>query len=86
MNTINGFPYVLMQDMPGQVADVFVSDTFPVAFGDFLRGYTIVDRTGMNVVRDEFTMKRKAIIEFTLNRWNYGQVVLPEAITLLKIQ
>ena len=82
MNTINGFPYVLMQDMP-DISDG--AGAFPVAFGDFLRGYTIVDRTGMNVVRDEFTMKRKAIIEFTLNRWNYGQVVLPEAITLLKI-
>ena len=84
-NTINGFPYVVMQDMPGQVADEFVAGTFPIAFGDFQRGYTIVDRTGMNIVRDEFTLKRKAIIEFTLNRWNYGQVILPEAITLLKI-
>ena len=84
MNTINGFPYVIMQDMPSPTdVGVFATGEFPVAFGDFQRGYTIVDRTGMNIVRDEFTMKRKAIIEFTLNRWNYGQVILPEAIKLL---
>jgi len=83
MNTINGFPYVIMQDMS---SDLTTSGSLPIAFGDFMRGYTIVDRTGMNIVRDEFTQKRKAIIEFTLNRWNYGQVTLPEAIKLLKVK
>ena len=78
-NTINGFEYLVAQDMPA-----IATDAFPVAFGDFQRGYTIVDRTGMSVVRDEFTQKKKAIVEFTINRWNYGQVTLPEAITLLK--
>ena len=78
-NTINGFPYLIAQDMPA-----IATDAFPIAFGDFQRGYTIVDRTGMSVVRDEFTQKKKAIVEFTINRWNYAQVTLPEAITLLK--
>lgn len=80
-NTLNGFPYLLAQDMPD-----IASSAFPVAFGDFRRGYTIVDRTGMSVVRDEVTQKKKAIIEFTINRWNYGQVTLAEAITLLKVK
>jgi hypothetical protein len=40
----------------------------------------------MSVVRDEFTQKKKAIVEFTMNRWNYGQVTLPEAIKLLEIK
>lgn len=79
-STLAGFPYVIMEDMP-DIAD----NAFPIAFGDFLRGYTIVDRTGMSVIRDEFTQKKKAIIEFTMNRWNYGQVTLPEAIKLLKV-
>jgi len=78
-NTINGFPYLIAQDMPA-----IATDAFPIAFGDFQKGYTIVDRTGMSVVRDEFTEKRRRIIEFTISRWNYGQVTLPEAITLLK--
>jgi len=78
-STLAGFNYIIMNDMPDQA-----TDAFPIAFGDFLRGYTIVDRTGMSVVRDEFTQKKKAIIEFTMNRWNYGRVVLPEAIKLLK--
>lgn len=78
-NTVNGFPYIIAQDM----ADI-ASNSYSVAFGDFRRGYTIVDRTGMAVVRDEVTQKKKAIVEFTLHKWNYGQVTLPEAIKLLK--
>lgn len=79
MNTINGFPYLIANDMPD-----IASGSISVAFGDFARGYTIVDRTGMSVVRDEFTQKKLAIVEFTLNRWNTGQVVVPEAIKLLQ--
>lgn len=80
-NTINGFPYVLANDMP-DIAD----GTLPVAFGDFRRGYLIIDRTGMQVIRDNVTRKQEAIIEFTMNRWNTAQVVLAEAIKVLKIQ
>ncbi len=78
--TLNGFPYVLANSMP-DVAD----GNFPIAFGDFRRAYTIVDRTGMTVVRDEFSEKRKGIVEFTMNRWNTGQVTLEEPIKLLRI-
>lgn len=78
-NTINGFPYLIANDMPD-----IASNSVSVAFGDFARGYTIVDRTGMAVIRDELTQKRNAIVEFTLQRWNTGQVTLPEAIKVLK--
>ena len=81
VNTINGFPYLIAEDMPD-----IASTTIPVAFGDFARGYTIIDRTGMAVIRDEVTKKRQAIVEFTLQRWNTGQVTLPEAIKLLKVK
>jgi HK97 family phage major capsid protein len=74
-----GFPYVLANTMADEAAN-----SFSVAFGDFRRGYTIVDRTGMSVVRDEVTQKKKAIVEFTMNRWNTGLVTLPEAIKVLK--
>jgi len=79
-NTLNGFPYVLANSMPDEA-----NSALAVAFGDFRRGYVIVDRTGMSVIRDEVTQKRKAIVEFTMNRWNTGLVVLPEAIKLLKL-
>ena len=39
----------------------------------------------MSVIRDEFTLKKRAIVEFTMNRWNTGQVTLAEAITVLQI-
>jgi len=79
--TLNGFDYLIAEDMP-KIAD----GAFPIAFADLQSGYTIVDRTGMSVIRDEFTRKKQAIVEFTINRWNYGQVTLPEAIQLLKVQ
>lgn len=80
-NTINGFPYLIAEDMPD-----IASATIPIAFGDFARGYTIVDRTGLAVIRDDVTSKKEAIIEFTMMRWNTGQVTLPEAIKLLQVK
>jgi HK97 family phage major capsid protein len=79
--TINGFRYVLTPDMPDIAAGAY-----SVAFGDFLRGYTIIDRTGISMVRDEYSRKKEAIVEFTINRWNTGLVTLPEAIKLLKVK
>ncbi len=79
--TLNGFEYLVAEDMP-DIAD----GAFPIAFADLQSGYTIIDRTGMSVVRDDLTRKKKGIVEFTINRWNYGQVTLPEAIQLLKVK
>lgn len=78
-NTLAGSPYSIANDMPDKA-----TDAFPIAYGDFMRGYVIVDRTGTRIIRDEVTQKRKAIVEFTIQRWNTGHVVLPEAIKLLK--
>lgn len=80
-NTIAGEPYIIANDMPD-----IASNALAVAYGDFARGYTIIDRTGMSVIRDELTQKRKAIVEFTMNRWNTGQVVLPEALIGIRIK
>ena len=80
-NTIAGEPYVVMQDMP-----VVAANAFSVIYGDFARGYTITDRTGTVIVRDELSKKRQAIVEMTFHRWNTGQVVLPEAFIALKIK
>ena len=79
-NTLGGLPYILANSMPDIAASAY-----PIACGDFQRGYTIIDRTGMSIVRDEFTRKKEGIVEFTMQRWNTGMVTLPEAIKLLKI-
>lgn len=81
-NTIGGEPYMVFQDMP-----VYTTvGNFPVIYGDFLRGYTITDRTGMEIVRDPYAKKRQAIIEITFHRWNTGSVTLAEAFVALKIK
>ena len=33
------------------------ANSFAVAFGDFRRGYLVVDRTGIRVLRDPFSAK-----------------------------
>lgn len=80
-NTINGYPYLLLQDMASIAAGAV-----PVAFGDFRRGYTITDRTGLEVIRDDYSKKKQGIVEFTWHRWVSGQVTLAEAIKLLKVK
>ena len=58
---------------------------FPMAFGNFRRGYTILDRIQMSVLRDPFTQATSGNIRFIARRRVGGQVVLPEAIRLLKV-
>lgn len=78
--TIGGDPYVIVPDMPNVAAGALA-----VAFADFKRGYQIIDRTGMTVIRDEYTGARRALVSFTFAKWTHGQVVMPEAFKLLRI-
>lgn len=78
-NTVNGDRYVSMIDMPDIGAGLY-----PVAYGDFNRGYYIVDRVGMTLIRDDFTLATTGKVRFTFNRRVGGKVVLPEAIKKLK--
>lgn len=81
-NTLNGYPYFSAIDMGAYN----VAGDEPIAFGDFARGYLIVDRTGMSIIRDDYTKKNEATVEFNIKRWNFGKVVLPEAIRTLKVK
>jgi len=74
-NTILGYPYVEMPDMP----DV-ASSAKPVAFGDFARGYMIVDRVALSILRDPFTQATSGNVRYIARRRHGGQVILPEAI------
>jgi HK97 family phage major capsid protein len=78
-NTLAGAPYAIMQDMPSIAAN-----SLSLVYADFARGYTIIDRTGLMVIRDELTRKKNNIIELTFHRYNHGQVVLSEAFKVLK--
>ena len=74
-NTILGQPYIEATDMP----DVG-SNTYPVAFGDFRRGYLIVDRVALAILRDPFTQATSGTIRYVARRRVGGQVILAEAI------
>jgi HK97 family phage major capsid protein len=80
-NSINGEPYMLLPDVPDVAASAY-----SIIYGDFMRGYTITDRTGLQVIRDNITRKKQAIVELTFHKWNTGQVVMPEAFHVLQIK
>ena len=79
-NTIVGFPYVLATDMPS-----IASSAKPIAFGDFSRAYTIVDRVNLSVMRDPYSQATSGNIRYVARRRVGGTVVLPEAIRLQNI-
>lgn len=78
-NTIDGDPYVEMPDMPAEGAG-----TFPVAYGDFKRAYTMLDRIAMEMLRDPFTQATGGRVRFIFRRRSGGKVVMAEAIRKLK--
>lgn len=79
-NTINGVPYVEMVDMPDIAAG-----TYPVIYGDFRRGYKIVDRVGISFQADFTTEADNGLVIFRARKRSGSAVVLPEAIRKLKI-
>lgn len=83
--TIFGYPYSSdMIDLDTHVPTT--SGTKPIIFADMMRGYEIFDLAGTVVIRDEYTQKRKAAIEWTFHRYNTGQVILPEAIKIMRVK
>lgn len=78
-NTLDGDPYVEVPDMPSEGANAY-----PVAYGDFQRAYSLVDRIAMSMLRDPYTQATSGNIRFLFRRRLGGMVVLPEAIRKLK--
>ncbi len=72
-----GFPLVEAEDMPNAAADAT-----PIALSDFSRGYLVVDRTGVRVLRDPYTAK-PYVLFYTTKRVG-GGVQDFDAIKLLK--
>jgi HK97 family phage major capsid protein len=75
--TLMGFPVVEAEDMP----DIAASSC-AIAFGDFKRGYLVVDRAGMRVLRDPYSAK-PYVLFYTTKRVG-GGVQDYAAIKLLK--
>ncbi len=76
--TINGDPYRLMEDMP-----LLASGSKSVSYGDWRRGYCIVDRMGISFIRDQFTLSDQGKVRFVITMRVGGDVILPEAIKVL---
>jgi HK97 family phage major capsid protein len=79
-NTILGAPYVEMPDMPAIAAN-----SNPVVFGDWRRGYTLVERLAMEFLRDPYTQATSGNVRYIFRRRLGGQVVLGEALRKLRI-
>ena len=72
-----GFPVVEVEHMPDIAADAYA-----LAFGDFARGYLIVDRVGVRVLRDPYSSK-PYVLFYTTKRVG-GGVQNFEALKLMK--
>lgn len=91
-------PYGAVGDGPAAVIDGYeysaefidmddynTATGIPIIFADFAKFYQITDRTDMIMIRDEYTRKKEAIVEFMLMRWTMGMPVMKEAGILLKL-
>jgi len=75
--TLLGYPVAEAEDMPD-----IASNSYSIAFGDFARGYLIVDRVGVRVLRDPYSSK-PYVLFYTTKRVG-GGVQNFEAIKLMK--
>jgi HK97 family phage major capsid protein len=75
--SLMNFPVTESEHMPD-----IANDSFALAFGDYKRGYLIVDRVGVRVLRDPFTAK-PYVLFYTTKRVG-GGVQNFEAIKLMK--
>jgi HK97 family phage major capsid protein len=75
--TLFGYPVTEVEDMPD-----IASNSLSIAFGDFARGYLVVDRVGVRVLRDPYSAK-PYVLFYTTKRVG-GGVQNFEAIKLMK--
>ena len=75
--TLMNYPIAELEDMPN-----IGSDSYAIAFGDFNRGYLVVDRAGIRVLRDPYSAK-PYVLFYTTKRVG-GGVQDFDAIKLLK--
>ncbi|GFZ83659.1 phage capsid protein [Rickettsiales bacterium] len=77
-DTILGLPVYQAADMMAPA-----TNSLSVVLGDFKRGYMIVDRSGVSVLRDPYTSK--PMVTFYITKRVGGAVVCGEALRLLQL-
>lgn len=77
-DTLLGYPVEIDENMPD-----IASGAYPVAFGNFKRGYYIARRKGLRLLRDNLTAK--PYVQFYTTERVGGDVVNSEAIKLLQV-
>lgn len=75
---IEGSPITVAEDMP-----VLAANAFPIAFGDFRKGYLIADIADIWMIRDEVT--KPGYVRFPMSKRVAGKLLDTNAIKLLKI-
>lgn len=76
---ILGRPLSFADDVPAAAADALAA-----IYGDFKKGYTIVDRIGLRVLRDPYSAK--PYVEFYATKRVGGAVVNTEALKIQKLE
>lgn len=76
--TLLGRPVEFDENMPA-----IAGNAFPILFGDFRRGYLIVEKTGLKMLRDPYTSKPNVV--FYAYRRVGGGIADCDAIKALKI-
>jgi HK97 family phage major capsid protein len=77
-NFLLGAPVRFAADMPAAAADAL-----SVAYGDFREGYKVVDRIGIRILRDPYTLK--GFVKFYTTKRVGGGVQQFQAIKLMKL-
>lgn len=76
--TLLGKRVIFMNDIPGIAANALA-----MVYGDFTAGYTIVDRLGFRVIRDELT--EKPYVKFYTTKRTGGDVTNYESLKIQKL-
>jgi HK97 family phage major capsid protein len=76
--TLMGYPVVINEEMPA-----IASNSTPIAFGNFRAGYTIVEKPGLRILRDPYSVKPH--VQFYATTRVGGDVTDFSAIRLLKL-
>lgn len=76
--TLMMYPITEMAAMPDAAAGAV-----PIAFGDFRRGYLVIDRTGVRVLRDPYT--NKPYVHFYTTKRVGGGLLNPEVLRVMKM-
>lgn len=72
-----GYPVETWEQMPDIAANAF-----PIGFGDYRRGYVLVDRVGLRITRDNIT--QPGFVRFYMRRREGGHVLNNNAIKFLR--